>query len=261
MPFGRCIADCTRLLAWQNARLGIEDAQVDAFRAQAIAAKDAAAVPVKLPTVADHEAALAAAQATAARVKVGAQIASIAEFVELWNRLVPDLRRLAELKAHGATTPFSGVAPRLFYALDPALERTAINDVDLMNAVALRGGPGSKVERAGQDLQSQASSSFLPQDVPGCHRRAFLLQLAALDPEVRFSDVDLNVAVAKRRGQLGEASVPKLRRLVETFNPNKGQPFVIRQIDQQHRAEFIARVAALTIEKEETPAEQSASAA
>lgn len=70
--------------------------------------------------------------------------------------------------------------------------------------------------------------------------------LAGTEPEgPKISDVDLNDAVAKRRGALGEAAVPKLRALVEEFNPNKGQPFVIRQIAQEHRQAFLDKVAAL----------------
>jgi hypothetical protein len=70
--------------------------------------------------------------------------------------------------------------------------------------------------------------------------------LSGTEPtEPKISDVELNDAVAKRRGALGETAVPKLRALVETFNPKPGEPFVIRQIAQESRAKFLADVAAL----------------
>jgi len=62
------------------------------------------------------------------------------------------------------------------------------------------------------------------------------------------SDQALNDAVAKKRGQLGEAGVPAIRALIEKFNPDTGKPgFVLRQISQLNRTPFLAQLAALKV--------------
>ncbi len=61
-------------------------------------------------------------------------------------------------------------------------------------------------------------------------------------PEI--SDADLNSAVQKRNGELGN---PKLiRGLISEYNPDVTQVFQLRQIPQAERAGFLAKLAKLT---------------
>lgn len=59
-----------------------------------------------------------------------------------------------------------------------------------------------------------------------------------------ITDADLNSAVQKRNGEL---QAPQLiRDLIGSYNPDKSKPFQLRQIPQDERAGFIAKLAALT---------------
>lgn len=61
---------------------------------------------------------------------------------------------------------------------------------------------------------------------------------------VEITDGDLNAAVAKRNGELGDP--PLIRGLIAEFNPTPGQPFQLRQIGQERRQEFLDKLAKLS---------------
>jgi hypothetical protein len=134
--------------------------------------------------------------------------------------------------ATDASTASQVVIPGLAPS-SPQSDASAVTPPKTEQQLLTEGQPAELAEK-----QAKLEQTLAPENDP----------LAGTEPEgPKISDVDLNDAVAKRRGALGEAAVPKLRALVETFNPNPGTPFVIRQIAQEQRAKFLADVAALKV--------------
>lgn len=66
----------------------------------------------------------------------------------------------------------------------------------------------------------------------------------------QISDADLATAAGKTNARIDDAQ--QIRDLVATYNPEAGKPFQMRQIPQEKRAEFVAKLGAL--KKKDTPA-------
>lgn len=62
-------------------------------------------------------------------------------------------------------------------------------------------------------------------------------------PATTITDADLNAAVQKKNGELGDP--PKIRNLIGSFNPDPTKQFQLRQIPAEQRADFIAKLEAL----------------
>lgn len=127
----------------------------------------------------------------------------------------------AAAKAAGTTTDPADMGGA---AASPQGDPSVIQD-----GATTSGGTGS----SGDGATSDDPAAMDEWDVPAAE-----VEAAAI------TDADLNAAVQKKNGELGDP--PKIRNLIGSFNPDQTKPFQLRQIPAAQRQGFLDKLAALT---------------
>ena len=131
-----------------------------------------------------------------------------------------------------AATPAATVAP----AASGAAESTLTKD-DLAKAAGV-----SKADEKKAAKKAPAAAKA-PEAPKGDDLSEFDVPAGGAAAPAAITDADLNAEIQKKNAALKDP--PKIRALVATFNPKPGEPFSAKEIAQEQRADFVAKLKAL----------------